>query len=161
MRSNLMSDGTYEIVTGSKGPEIYLLGEGGSRERFVVAEGLAFPMTLVFLLYNDRPEIEWFKWPLKAGMKWNFRYFLTTTGGRGNWVDASVEIAGVEDIKTPAGEFRSSLKLVRTERSGRADRSFTYWVHENAKSVVKSETSLGADVAFTMELLEYQKPRKP
>jgi hypothetical protein len=95
---------------------------------------------------DQRPDL---KFPLSAGQKWNYALVTRSASFRRRVQRrrAEVNVAGIEQVTTPAGSFKA-YKLIRSESwfrtnlfkgsSERIDTTTTYFYSPETRSIVKS-----------------------
>ena len=103
---------------------------------------------------DQRPDL---KFPLSSGQKWIYQYVIRLRDGkfdlRGS---AEVNVAGTEEVTTPAGSFKV-YKLIKTEswtvgsKYGTGNSATTtYFYSPETRSIVKS-SSAAENSALTVE----------
>ena len=95
------------------------------------------------------------KFPLFVSQKWDFEYSITARGARNKSTQhAYVQIAGIEEVTTAAGTFRT-LKVLRENTSKSGGSIFVFNYCPDTKSVVKASFDFNQGGKREIELIKF------
>jgi hypothetical protein len=142
--------GEYEITYSNDKFRVFEL-KGGKRLRELDSRRL-----LGFMFFIPQREDNYVRFPLSEGMGWDItrtERFPGTTQSETRKV--SYKVSGIENVTTPAGEFRS-FKITRTDVGPKSSWVDEYYYSPETKSIIKllGERSVTGDKR-EIELLKY------
>jgi hypothetical protein len=144
--STEQNDGMYELSITQGVVKIY--ETNGSQKNAILIQLDGSSQGLLRLIgksdQQDRPNL---KFPLLAGQKWNYELVTRPAGSkRDQRRHAEVNVAGIEQVTTPAGTFKA-YKLIRNESWSAAGQfgsggsvTTTYFYSPETRSIVKSSS---------------------
>jgi hypothetical protein len=117
-----------------------------------------------FALFGQRPDVKDLQFPLFVGEKWSYKYELTAIGAKRSLNrDVEIKVTGIEQVSTPAGNFRA-FKLEKEDAAGHEHESWvtTYFYSPETKSVVKSffDARGGATLTIDIQLIKFGSAQK-
>jgi hypothetical protein len=150
------NEGIYELSVTQGAVKLYAIDGGQRSEIPIQPDG---PTQVLLRLVGKSDQRADLKFPLSVGQKWTYQYETNLSGlPRARRRNVEVTVAGIEQVTTPAGNFRA-YKLVRSESwsmtspggfSGRNSVTTTYFYSPETKSIVKSSL-VGNDNPGTVE----------
>jgi hypothetical protein len=141
--STEMLQGTYEVAYSQGQVKVASLS-GDKKEELITGQDR--PAETLVALVASSEIFENVKFPLSVGQKWKYSYRWKAAGVRNaNTRNVEIEVAGIEQVTTPAGTFKA-FKLQQTafwsrNQGGPYNSTNTYFYSPDTKSVIKSSTS--------------------
>jgi hypothetical protein len=143
------NDGMYELSITQGVVKIYEVNGNQKNEIAIQPDGSTQGL-LRLIGKSDQQERPNVKFPLSAGQKWTYQYETRPAGlPRDQRRSVEVNVAGMEQVTTPAGSFKA-YKLIRSESwsstgrgggGGRANTATTtYFYSPETRSIVKSSS---------------------
>jgi hypothetical protein len=143
--STEQNDGMYELSVTQGVVKIY--EANGSQKNEILIQPDGSSQGLLRLIgksdQQDRPNL---KFPLLAGQKWNYEFVTRPAGSkRDQRRHVEVNVAGMEQVTTPAGSFKA-YKLIKSESwsttgprggTGGGSNTATYFYSPETRSIVK------------------------
>jgi hypothetical protein len=147
--STEQNDGMYELSITQGVVKIYEVNGNQKNEIAIQPDGSTQGL-LRLIGKSDQQERPNVKFPLSAGQKWTYQYETRPAGlPRDQRRSVEVNVAGMEQVTTPAGSFKA-YKLIRSESwsstgrgggGGRANTATTtYFYSPETRSIVKSSS---------------------
>jgi hypothetical protein len=147
--STEQNDGMYELSITQGAVKIYEVNGNQKNEMAIQPDGSTQGL-LRLIGKSDQQERPNVKFPLSAGQKWTYQYETRPAGlPRDQRRSVEVNVAGMEQVTTPAGSFKA-YKLIRSESwsstgrgggGGRANTATTtYFYSPETRSIVKSSS---------------------
>jgi hypothetical protein len=147
--STEQNDGMYELSFSQGAVKIYEVNGNQKNEIPIQPDG---PTQALLRLVGKSDQRTDLKFPLSMGQKWNYQYETRPAGlPRNQRRSVEVNVAGMEQVTTPAGSFKA-YKLIRSESwsatgrgggTGGGSSTTTYFYTPETRSIVKS--SLASD----------------
>jgi hypothetical protein len=147
--STEQNDGMYELSITQGVVKIYEVNGNQKNEIAIQPDGSTQGLLRLIgkIDQQERPNV---KFPLSAGQKWTYQYETRPAGlPRDQRRSVEVNVAGMEQVTTPAGSFKA-YKLIRSESwsstgrgggGGRANTATTtYFYSPETRSIVKSSS---------------------
>src|SRR5262245_19517817 len=141
------TQGTYELSVAQGGIKIYAVNGSQKTEMPIQVSGPSQELLRLVGKSDQQPDL---KFPLSVGQKWTYEYEYRDAGQvRDQRRSAEVNVAGTEQMTTPAGAFQA-YKLVKSEHWSTSGTSrskgggstnngtTTYFYSPVTKSIVKS-----------------------
>ena len=149
--SDVLSNGTYELVYGENGEILVYAVDGGKRELYASLDELRQALFVVLPNPIDAKEkVPNFKFPLVVGKTWKGRYYY-----RRGWVNAKVKVAAVENVTVPAGTILT-FKIEREDEPSQLSKKSVYYYSPQTKTVVKFSNEYSSGPTFGFVLLNYK-----
>jgi hypothetical protein len=130
-----VNDGTYELKFTQGNVKLYNVQGSQKNELAINDEGPSQGLLSLIGKSDQRANL---KFPLSVGQKWTYSYRQKPAGARRDIeYHVEVNVAGTEQVATPAGTFRA-YKLVSDTTRGRQGRSTsTYFYSSETRSLIK------------------------
>jgi hypothetical protein len=143
------NDGMYELSVTQGTVKLYEVNGSQKNELPIQPDG---PTQALLRLVGKSDQRTDLKFPLSVGQKWNYQYETRPAGlPRNQRRSVEVNVAGMEQVTTPAGSFKA-YKLIRSESwsttgrgggAGGGSSTTTYFYTPETRSIVK--LSLASD----------------
>jgi hypothetical protein len=138
------NDGMYELSVTQGAVKLYDVNGGQKTEIPIQPDGPTQVLLGLVGKSNQRPDL---KFPLSAGQKWTYQYETRPAGlSRDQRRSVEVNVAGIEQVNTPAGSFKA-YKIIRSESwsttgrgggTGGGSSTTTYFYSPETRSIVKA-----------------------
>jgi hypothetical protein len=140
--STEQNDGLYELSVSQAAVKIYQISGSQKNEIPIQPDGPTQGLLRLVGKSDQRPDL---KFPLSAGQKWTYEFVTRPPGSKFDQRrSAEVNVAGMEQVTTPAGSFKA-YRLIRSEswstgsqRGSRGSSTTTYFYSPETRSIVKS-----------------------
>jgi len=137
------NEGMYELSVTQGAVKLYDINGGQKNEMPIQPDGPTQALLRLVGKSNQRQDL---KFPLSAGQKWTYQYETRPAGlPRDQRRSVEVNVAGMEQVTTPAGSFKA-YKLIRSESwsttgrgggAGGGSSTTTYFYSPETRSIVK------------------------
>jgi hypothetical protein len=137
------NDGVYELSVAQGAVKLYDVNGGQKNELSIQPDGATQALLRLVGKSNQRPDL---KFPLSVGQKWTYQYETRPAGlPRDQRRSVEVNVAGMEQVTTPAGSFKA-YKLIKSESwsttgrgggTGGGSSTTTYFYSPETRSIVK------------------------
>jgi len=137
------NEGMYELSVAQGAVKLYDVNGGQKNELSIQPDGATQALLRLVGKSNQRPDL---KFPLSVGQKWTYQYETRPAGlPRDQRRSVEVNVAGMEQVTTPAGSFKA-YKLIKSESwsttgrgggTGGGSSTTTYFYSPETRSIVK------------------------
>ena len=136
------NEGIYELSVAQGAVKLYEINGSQKNEIPIQPEGPSQGLLRLVGKSDQRPDL---KFPLSVGQKWTYEYATRPAGAKQDQRrSVEVTVAGMEQVTTPAGNFKA-YKLIKSEswsgtgRGGKQGGSTTtFFYNPETRSIVKS-----------------------
>ena len=138
------NEGMYELSVTQGAVKLYAIDRGQKNEIPLQPDGPTQGLLRLIGKSDKRSDL---KFPMSVGQRWTYQYETKLTGlPRAQRRNVEVNVAGMEQVTTPAGSFKA-YKLIRTESwsmtsrggfAGHNSITATYFYSPQTRSIVKS-----------------------
>ena len=143
--STEQNDGVYELVVSQAAVRLYQVEGDQKTELDIKPDGPTQALLRLVGKSNQRPDL---KFPLSQGQKWTYQFVTRPPASKFDQRrSAEVNVAGTEEVTTPAGSFKV-YKLIKTEswtvgsvRGTGNSSTTTYFYSPETRSIVKSSSA--------------------